>query len=123
MSSPDALRVRLNDSLAGAEAAIPRVPAPDLARLTLLLLGIMVVSLAGLLGGMQYVIAGLSLGLALLVVRKPEEAVPAGLLFMLAAMVLLPSQARFRFIDPRFDQAWQMYFWAAGSLIIVLAAF
>jgi hypothetical protein len=71
---------------------------------------------------MQYVIVALALALAVWVMREPREAVPAGWLFMLAAMILLPSEARLRFIDDRYDEVWQMYFWAAGSLVIVLAS-
>jgi len=73
---------------------------------------------------MQYVIIALALGLTILVARKPEEAVPAGLLFMLAAMTLLPARARLHFLDSQTEGIdWQQYYWAAGSLIIVLAAF
>jgi len=72
---------------------------------------------------MQYVIIALALGLAILVARKPEESVPAGLLFMLAAMTLLPARARFHYVDSQtIGIDWQQYYWAAGSLIIALAA-
>jgi hypothetical protein len=122
MFPPDPSQLRLSTSLASTEAAVLRIPPAHSARLALLLGAMIVVSLAGLLGGMQYVIIGLAVGLAILVAHRPEEAVPAGLLFMLVAMTLLPSEARLRFIDPRYDQSWQMYYWAAGSLVIVLAA-
>ena len=106
------------------EAANPPVNPAESARLSFLLAGAIVVSLAGLLGGMQYVIIALALGLAILVACKPEEAVPAGLLFMLAAMTLLPARARFHYIDGRTAGIdWQQYYWAIGSLVIVLAAF
>jgi hypothetical protein len=108
-------------NFAGVETIVPPVRPRELTKIALLLAGIVVVSLAGLLGGMQYLIVGLALGLAILILRKPDEAVPSAWLFMLAAMILLPSEARLRFIDLKYDQVWQMYFWAAGSLIVALA--
>jgi hypothetical protein len=121
MSPQESNPLGLN-SLAAVGTAILGASSAELARWALLLAGIIVVSLVGLLGGMEYLILGLALGLAILIVRQPEEAVPSGWLFMMAAMVLLPSEARLRFIDVKYDQAWQMYFWAAGSLIVSLAA-
>lgn len=114
----------INSSLVGNQNVIPQVAPADLARVTLLLAGMVVVSVAALLGGMQYIISVLALGLAVVVVRRPREAVPAGWLFMFAAMILLPSSARLQFIDSRYAETyWQMYYWAVGSLVIVLAGF
>ncbi len=113
----------MNTTLTIPQTAAPQPSPADLARLSLLLAGAIVVALAGILGGMQYVIIALALGLAILVARKPKEAVPAGWLFMLAAMTLLPATGRFHYVDSQtIGIDWQQYYWAAGSLIIVLAA-
>jgi hypothetical protein len=77
-----------SNSLAGANAVPSPLPGIDVARVTLVLAGTLVVVVAGYLGGMQYVIVALALALAVWVMREPREAVPAGWLFMLAAMIL-----------------------------------
>jgi hypothetical protein len=111
------------NNLTSADTAVPQTLPSGLATLALLLAGIVVVSIAALMGGMQYIMIALALGLAALVAFRPEEAVPAGWMFMLAAMILLPSSARLVFIDSRYaNVSWQMYYWAVGSLMIVLAA-
>jgi hypothetical protein len=112
----------MNTSLNIPQTTASQSNPADLVRLSLLVAGAIIVSLAGLLGGMQYVIIALALGLAIVVVRQPAEAVPAGWLFMLATMTLLPSEARFHYLDARTEGIdWQMYYWAAGSLIVALA--
>lgn len=74
---------------------------------------------AALFGGMGVVILVLAAGLGVYVWRRPEEAVPAGLLFLFAAQILLPSSARFNTASTDMSQ---MYYWASGLLIITLAA-
>jgi hypothetical protein len=119
----DAAGLDMNSSLSIPPTTAPQSNPADLARLSLLLAGAIIVSLAGLLGGMQYVIIVLALGLAILIMRKPQEAIPAGWLFMLAAMTLLPVTARLHYLDIRTEGIdWQQYYWAAGSLIVLLAA-
>jgi hypothetical protein len=108
----------LPDNRVGIEELDPAISA----RVSLFLAGGILVSLAGLFGGMQYVILAIALGLAVLVIRKPEEAISAGWLFMLAAMTFLPATGRFHYIDAQTEGIdWQQYYWALGSLIIVLA--
>lgn len=104
-------------------AAILQLDPAVSARVSLFLAGGIVVSLAGLFGGMQYVILCLALGLGASIIRRPAEAIPAGWLFMALTMTLLPATARFHYLDPATEGIdWQQYYWAAGSLVIVLAA-
>jgi len=56
----------MNTTLTIPQTAAPQPSPADLARLSLLLAGAIVVALAGILGGMQYVIIALALGLAIL---------------------------------------------------------
>jgi len=113
----------MNTTLTIPQTTAPQPSPADLAKLSLLVAGAIVVALAGILGGMQYIIIALALGLAILVARKPKEAVPAGWLFMLAAMTLLPVTARLHYLDIQTEGIdWQQYIWAVGSLIVVSAA-
>jgi hypothetical protein len=106
-----------------SQVAVARPDPGDSAKISLILAGIIVIALAGFLGGMQYLIVILALGLSILILQKPQEALPAGWLFMLAAMTLLPVTGRFHYIDAQTEGIdWQQYFWAAGSLIVVIAA-
>lgn len=110
-------------NLAGAEPGAPTLPGIDAPRIAFILAGAIVVTVAGLLGGMQYVILAFAVGLAVFVSKQPKEAISSGILFMLVAMVFLPSTARLQFLDSRtIDVSWQMYFWAVGSLIVVASA-
>jgi disulfide bond formation protein DsbB len=95
--------------------------AKSLWLVTATLLGITALSVAAVAGGMEYLILVLAVCLAYLVYRNPKEALSAGILFLLACNVLLPSSARFDW-SWRDSEAWQMYYWATGLLIISLAA-
>jgi hypothetical protein len=75
---------------------------------------------AALFGSMKVAIIVLAAGLALHVWLRPKEAAPAGVLYLLACNVLLPSSARYGW--SQFDNPWQMRYWAAGLLIITWAA-
>jgi O-antigen ligase len=61
----------------------------------------------------------LALGLAVIVWIRPEEAAGAGMLFLLAASIVLPYAARF--LEFSTDTT-EMYYWAAGLFIITAAA-
>jgi hypothetical protein len=51
---------------------------------------------------------------------QPVRAIYVGPLFLMAANVFLPAHARF--LDYGQTSQWEMYFWAAGILLITLAA-
>lgn len=113
----------MSGSFDNGQAAIQQLSVASLVRLSLVFLGAIVLSVAGLFGGMEYLIIALALGLAVVILREPQEAVAAGWLFMLAAMTLLPARSRFHFLDSQtIGIDWQQYYWAAGSLIVTLAA-
>jgi hypothetical protein len=79
------------------------------------------VPIAALVGGMAFLMMVLAGALAMRVWLRPEEATSAGVLFLFGCNVLLPSSTRY-------DWSWQdykpseMYYWAAGLLVITLAA-
>jgi O-antigen ligase len=73
---------------------------------------------AAVLGGMKFLVLGLAVGAAVAVWTRPSEAPAAAMLFLLAASVLLPSSARLDYSA----EPWEMYYWAAGLLVITLAA-
>jgi hypothetical protein len=75
--------------------------------------------IAAPVGGMPFLVMALAAGLAVYVLRHPEEAPGAGLLFLFAAGILLPHSARFQ---EEIRGTPQMYFWATGLLIITIAA-
>jgi hypothetical protein len=68
---------------------------------------------------MAIVILLLAAGLGLVVWRRPEETLGAGLLFLFAAQILLPFSARF---NADSNDMSQMYYWAVGLLIITIPA-
>ncbi len=70
-------------------------------------------------GGMQYFVIALALGLAVIVWMRPQEAAGAGMLYLFACHVIFPSAVRFGTLA---GSAWEMYYWAAGLLIITAAA-
>jgi O-antigen ligase len=74
---------------------------------------------ATLFGGMASVILVLAAGLGVYVWMRPEEGPGAALLFLFAAQILLPIPARFNTWSTDMSP---MYYWAAGALIITLAA-
>jgi hypothetical protein len=71
-----------------------------------------------LFGVMAFLMLFLAAGLAAIVWARPQEAPGAGMLFLFAAGILLPSASR---ADNTLE-AWEMYYWAVGLLIITLAA-
>jgi hypothetical protein len=71
-------------------------------------------------GAMALLMMALAAGLAVIVWFRPREAPGAGVLFLFAASVLLPSNARLDFFSQ--SGAWEMYYWAAGLLVITVAA-
>lgn len=94
---------------------------PVLGGAPLLIFWILLVSLlpfAALFGGMSWLLMVLAVVVAVIVYRRPQEAPAAGVLFLFGASIVLPYASRFDF-----DVAsTEMYFWAAGLLIITLAA-
>jgi len=79
------------------------------------------VPVAALAGGMASLMMVLAVALAVRVWLRPEEATPAGALFLIACNVLLPTSARYDW-SWRDYKPWEMYYWAAGLLVITLAA-
>lgn len=72
-------------------------------------------------GGMAFLMMALAAALARYVWLRPQEAASTGVLFLIACNVLLPSSARYDW-SWRDYKPWQMYYWAAGLLVITLAA-
>jgi O-antigen ligase len=73
---------------------------------------------AALLGGMAMVLIGLAVCLAVLVYQRPAEAPGAAMLYLFGSSILLPYSSRFDFTL----QSSEMYYWAAGLLIITTGA-
>jgi len=73
---------------------------------------------AALLGGMAMVLIGLAVCLAVLVYQRPAEAPGVAMLYLFAAGILLPYSSRFDFTL----QSSEMYYWAAGLLVITAGA-
>jgi hypothetical protein len=67
---------------------------------------------------MKYLVIAVAVWIAVLVFQNPKEAISAGILFIIACNVLLPSSSRF---DVSQD-AWELYYWATGLLIVTFAA-
>ena len=74
---------------------------------------------AALFGGMAFLLMALAAGVAVLVWIRPQEAPAAGILFLFASTVLLPYGARLEIDMPNTGE---MYYWAAGLLLITVAA-
>src|ERR1700676_5071211 len=74
--------------------------------------------LALLFGKMAFLMLFLAAGLAAIVWGRPQEAPGAAILFLFAVSILLPSASR----DDNTLEAWEMYYWAVGLLIITIAA-
>lgn len=73
---------------------------------------------AAVAGGMKYVMIAVAVLMAAWVYRKPNEGIAAGSIYLIACNVVFPHSARFDWTrDP-----WEMRYWAAGLLIITLAA-
>jgi hypothetical protein len=93
----------------------------DLSGISGLIFWITTVSLlpvAALIGGMAFVLIALAVCLAVIVYKRPQEAPGAGMLYLFGSSILLPYGSRIDFTLP----ATEMYFWAAGLLIITCAA-
>jgi hypothetical protein len=74
--------------------------------------------IAALFGGMPHLLVGLSVILAVIVYKRPQEAPGAGILYLFACNILLPHSARFDGLTT----PWEMYWWAIGLLIVTAAA-
>jgi len=74
---------------------------------------------AALFGGMAFLMMVLAAGLAVIVWVRPQEAPGAGILFLFASSVLLPNSVR---LDLDAPATGEMYYWAAGVLVITIAA-
>src|SRR6266478_9762412 len=59
-------------------------------------------------GCMAFLMMALAVGLSVIVWVRPQEAPGAGVLFLFAASVLLPSNARLDFFA---QGSWEMYVW------------
>jgi hypothetical protein len=74
--------------------------------------------LAALFGGMAFLVMVLAAGVAVIVWVRPQETPAAGILFLFASSVLLPYGAR---LELDMQNTGEMYYWAAGLLLITLA--
>lgn len=74
--------------------------------------------LAAFFGGTPWLLLGFAIGIAVIVYRRPQEAPGAGILFLFGAAIVLPYGSRFDFRV----QSTEMYYWAAGLLVITVAA-
>lgn len=72
-------------------------------------------------GGTKYLLLGLAICLAVLAYRVPREANTAGIFFIFAAAVVLPSSARFSW-SWKYEEPWQLYYHATGLLLVTVAA-
>jgi hypothetical protein len=83
-------------------------------------LGLISFPIFWMFGATQYFVLVLAVWLAVFVYWRPKEAASAGVLFIIACNVLFPSRSRFD--ADNLTEPWEMYYWAAGLLIITLAA-
>jgi hypothetical protein len=74
--------------------------------------------LAALLGGTPWLLMAFAIGIAAIVYKRPEEAPSAGVLFLFGAAIVLPYGSRFDFTV----RSTEMYYWAAGLLVITVTA-
>jgi hypothetical protein len=102
------------------ELAQQRLAPTEAFKLAAVLLTVVTTAIAALFGGMPALLVTLAVVLAIRVYHHPGECAVAGPLFLLAANVFVPDPVRFdaNNLEPIF----QMYYWAAGILIITLAA-
>lgn len=96
-----------------------RLAPADAAGIAAVLSAIVVLPLVSFWGGMPILLSGFAAGLALYVYHAPSSVVFVGPLYLLAADVFLPSAARFD--SNNLAEPWEMYYWAAGILLITLA--
>ncbi len=110
----------LTQAVPGREGLTPRQLWPAVLGSVAVLL-LIAAPLAVVFGIMKYLVIALAVWLAVWVFQNPKEAISAGILFNLAAYVLLPSSNRFEWswqtVEP-----WELYYHATGLLIITLAA-
>jgi hypothetical protein len=111
--------------MSGVDSILHAEP-PQAARAGLLALAFWIgllslVPIAALAGGMAFLMMVLAGALAVRVWQRPEEATSAGALFLFACNVLLPSSARYAW-SWQDTKPWEMYYWAAGLLLITFAA-
>jgi len=95
--------------ISGQQSALSELPLLSFWIVTFSLLPI-----AALFGGMVLLLMSLSVVLAAIVYQRPQEAAGAGILYLFACNVLLPHSARFDGVT----KPWEMYYWAAGLLIV-----
>lgn len=69
-------------------------------------------------GCMAYFLVVIAFCLAAIVYKRPQEGVGAGILFLFGASIVLPYASRFDFTVA----STEMYYWAAGLLVITSAA-
>jgi hypothetical protein len=96
-----------------------RLAAADAAKIAAGLTVILVLPMVSFWGGMPALLTVFASALALHVYRVPGSVIFVGPLFLLAADVFLPSAARFD--SNNLAEPWEMYYWAAGILLITLA--
>jgi hypothetical protein len=73
---------------------------------------------AAVFGFMHVLLMVAAIGLSVIVFAKPSEVIAAGPLFLFASSILLPYASRFDYSV----SYWEMYYWAAGVLLITFAA-
>lgn len=81
----------------------------------------MTVATTGAIYAMPTLLIATAIFLAVRVYRKPEEAIVAAPVFLMAAGILLPSESRF--FDINNPDAWQIHVWAFGLFLITVGAF
>jgi len=102
-----------------AGTAEQRLAPTDGLQIASVLGGIVVAGIAAVAGGMPGVVLALAMVLAVRVHQHPEEAIIAGPLFLMVCEIILPSSNRLNMKE----EAWEMYFWASGLLLITCAGF
>jgi len=70
--------------------------------------------------GVKFFILVLAAGLAALVWARPKEAASTDVLFLIVCCVIFPPSGRYEWAI--WDEPWQLRYWAAGLLIITVAA-
>jgi hypothetical protein len=110
----------LTQAIPGREGLTPRQLWPAILG-SVAVLFLIAAPLAGVGGVMKYLVIAMAVWIAVLVFQNPKEAISAGILFILAANVLLPSSARFEW-SWQTAEPWELYYHATGLLIITLAA-
>lgn len=105
----------------GSESQLPVCPASEFSgMLTLAFWAVILTLLAAtvLFGGTPVLILALAVGLAVVAWVRPQEAPAAGMLYLFACNIVLPSSARFDGVPT----TWELVYWASGLLIITSAA-